>query len=796
MVFILAVLSAKGQREETNSIKGVIIDSSSNSPIPYATVRLKAKDSIASKVYLAKIDGSFVIQKLKIGAYTISISAVGYRDKTITVTILENNTALDLKIIVLERITNSLKNVTVVNSKPVVNRKIDRIAYDVQGDPDNKFQSIFELLHKVPLVSISGNNEITIRGLSGFRVLINGKESALFSSNVAEVLKSMPASNIQSIEIITTPPSNFDSEGFGGIINIVTIKKTNEVYSGRIGVKAAFPDGLAANASGTAIIKKFGISTFASTSQFNSPTTNAQISQYTTLNSPILLEKGNSKANNNLSFAQIISSYEFDTLNLLTLTFGYNNNNGKNYRTNFSQSFVNSTNFIQNYNYSGDNINSSTTTSVGVNIEHHFKKNLNRILTTSYNLSKNKESQNDTNITTGILNYPSYINYQQENKIRNTENTIQLDLTIPIRKVEIDGGIKAILRNNQSDFFNISDTALNQQPAFKISNNFKYQQNVFSIYNSYSFKIGIINIKAGFRIERTEVKSNHTDISPGINQDYSNFIPSISLQRKIGPSSSLTFGYSQRIQRPGIWTLNPFVDTTSPRSISTGNPNLKSSLSNNVEVYYNYYKKISIDFGFSYFSSTNGIEFITTLDTINNINKTTYQNIGSKRKFGFNVSLNYPVTKSLTLIANSNISHIWLTSNYDIYQFSNDGTNSNFYISLSKRFKNNFSTVINANYNDGIILLQGQTNSYFSYSASITKSFFNKWNLSASISNPFKKFRDYTKIINTDNSLQFSTYQRYYRQFYVALSYRFGKLKSSIKQNRHSINNDDVQKGK
>ena len=104
-------------------------------------------------------------------------------------------------------------------------QEVDRISYDVQADPDSKALSVLDMMRKVPLLSVDGNDNIQLKGSGNYKILINGKESALVAKNPSDILKSMPATNIEKIEVITTPPAKYDAEGLSGIINIITKKE-------------------------------------------------------------------------------------------------------------------------------------------------------------------------------------------------------------------------------------------------------------------------------------------------------------------------------------------------------------------------------------------------------------------------------------------------------------------------------------------------------------------------------------------------------------------------------------------
>ncbi|WP_449440364.1 hypothetical protein [Pedobacter steynii] len=207
-----------------HTLKGSLIDSISGKEAAFVTVAVKNANKEVLKTQLSKIDGSFLIDQLVAGRFSVTFASVEYKTKALEISIDPNNPILDLGRIHISPASHQLKDVSIVAARPLIKQEADRITYDLQADPDSKSYSVLEMMRKVPFLSVDADDNVQLNGNSAYRIFINGKPSSLMERNPKDVLKSMPASSIQKIEVITTPSSKYDAEGLAGIINIITNK--------------------------------------------------------------------------------------------------------------------------------------------------------------------------------------------------------------------------------------------------------------------------------------------------------------------------------------------------------------------------------------------------------------------------------------------------------------------------------------------------------------------------------------------------------------------------------------------
>lgn len=795
-------LSAQTPSAAKIEIKGTVTDSSTNQPMPFVTVIVKAPgNNVPLKSGVTKDNGSFDITNLTAGKYQLAITSLGYKAKIVNLPNAVDG-VIDAKNILLAHATGQLKEVSITEAKPLIKQEVDRIGYDVQADPESKALSVLDMMRKVPLLSVDANDNIKLKGNGNYKILINGKESALMAKNPSDVLKSMPATNIEKIEVITTPPAKYDAEGLAGIINIITKKNADQGYNGSINSRFNSVYGPGVNLNATVKQGKFGLSGYIGYgSNGSNDNFNGNTQSFTGTPIAIVQNADNHFTGSN-HYGDAEMSYEIDTLNLITASYqfygGFNNQTNNQYSNTYNGNQVSqqyNLNNTGNYNYQG--------LDAALNYQLGFKHNKDQLLTVSYKYSYSPNKQLNTNVIHNVIGQSGLSNYQQYNDAGNKEHTFQLDYVQPIsKKLNFEAGGKTILRNNYSDFNTSYQNPLTDNYDMNVqARNFNYHQDVYSFYNSYQLKLEKWTAKAGVRAEHTQINADSTAGSKAFDHAYTNVIPSVSVQRSF-KGSSLTFGYTQRIRRPGIYQLNPFVDKTNPKFINTGNPDLQPELNNTFQLTYSNFKKNAITAGLSYAFSSNSIQNVSYSSTqtvggkTDTITTTTFQNLGTNKTLGLNLNFNVSRVKNLNLSINAQVQHVWLKGNYNSSAYSNDGFGGNTFINLGYKFDKGYRLGFNGGYFIGDVNLQGRDGNYMynSYVAGIDV-LKKKGTISLVANNPYSKYYSSHSTTTTAAYSQDAYYNNRYASFAVRLNYRFGKLNTNIKQNQRGINNDDTKGG-
>ena len=834
LLFMFATFAAGWAQKDVApsfTIKGVLLDSLTQEGEPYATIRITKKGvpDKAVKMAVTGANGKFQ-EKLNVpaGDYAISISSIGKAPVVKDFTLKPSTKIIDLGTLYSSEANNELKGVEVVAQKPLVKVDVDKIEYNIEDDPDSKSNSILEMLRKVPLVTVDGEDNVQVNGSSSFKIHVNGKPNNMMSNNPKEVLKSMPANTIKYIEVITSPGAKYDAEGVGGILNIVTVGGGFEGYT------ATFRGNVSNNGAGAgtyAMVKqgKMTISVNYNYDYNNSPRSYSD--NYRENYEPgardekFLESQSSSKSKGNFQHGNLEASYEIDTLRLLTAAFGMyggsnesdNNGNTVMYRTNHEDVA---------YRYRTDSRNKNSWYSINGNIDYQRTswKNKQRMLTLSYKINTQPQTDNSRNVYLDI--FPDeqkeelaerlrLENYHSDGKTNTMEQTFQVDYTTPIGKLHtIETGAKYIFRRNSSDnaLYEAAGGSDNYAYNEDRSSEYRHLNHILSAYAGYTLKYKDFSFKPGVRYEQTIQRVKYI-VGPGedFHTNYSDWVPSVSLGMKIGKTQNLRVGYNMRIWRPGIWNLNPYFNNQDPMSISQGNPDLKSEKSHAFDIAYsNFSAKFNINVSLRHSFGNNGIEMVSRLITNENgeifddnpehmapngAMYSTYDNIGKNRDTGLSLYLNWNASPKTRIYVNGRGSYRDLKS--EAQGLHNYGWNVSCHGGIQHTLPLKIRLSLNGGGSTPYISLQGKGSGYQYYSIGLNRSFLKDDRLTLNLycNNIFEKYRTYNSHTKGDNFISKSSGKYPNRYVGFSISYRIGELKASVKKAARSINNDDVKGG-
>jgi hypothetical protein len=768
------------------TIKGIVLDSSTNRPIGLVTLTLTDNgtgETVRSSA--TKNDGAFELSAPANRAYNLSLTSVGYLPKIIPVPATDSTqdaphrdnapgNPIDLgKILLSGGSSGQLQAVSIVASRPVIRQEIDRISYDVQADPDSKANDALEMLRKVPMVTVDANDVVQLKGSSNFQIFINGKPSALMVASPSDVLKAMPAATIQKIEVITVPPSKFDGEGLAGIINIITLKSTTDGFNGSLFARYNSVFGERGSASVNVSEGRFSLTGLLGLGR-QPMIANNMGSQLTTYSpASVLSQQGQKSDGGNFNNGKADFSYDLDSSHLLTASADF-----------FNRRFNQVTSTYQKLVYAPDSLAESyrllntgpvTTGAMDLGVGDQLKlgRSKDGSLSVTYRYASTSNSQGNT-VTTSESYHYSGSDYTQANSLHTKAHNIELNLIRPIGGWIIEAGAKAILGTNDSYF---SDEAE--------ANDFSYHQNVYSAYNSYQLKLPGWELKGGLRLENTVINSSFSQSQTPIHQNYLNLLPAVSIQRNLTTNSSFTLGFTQRIQRAQASQLNPFVDKSNPSFIVTGNPALRPVVNNIVQLDYSRSAHLSVNLSLDYMFADNPIQNVTQLIS-DTVSESTYLNVGRNQTAGAHLTLNYPLLTRLILILNTQLSHVWLAGTYNSQYYKNDGSQGNAAASARYSFPHQLTASVSFNYKSGFVNLQGTSSSYTYLGFNVIKEFLQKRAmLSITAFSPWSRFSQYSASTITPDFSQYTYNQFYNRNFRFAFNYKFGQLNG----NSHLSNN-------
>ena len=808
-------------------LTGVIIDSVSKKPVEFATVALIDLQTVKPiDGSIADDKGAFTLTRLPEGDFRLRISFIGYRDKIVRGIKINRRDDINLGTILLASDTKTLQAVEVVGQKAMIEEKVDRIVYNADRDIMSKGGDATEVMRKVPLLTVDLDGNVSLRGNSNVRVLINNKPSTIVASSVADALKQIPADQIKTVEVITSPSAKYDAEGSAGIINITTKKTNIEGFSlnldtgfGNRGSNLGLNGNLRTGRMGFSL-GGFGRASYNVKGQFQ----NTQLLKETGRTTDQLAD-----TRNNGIFGQYRLGWDYDfskTSNLsANLRYGTRNN------IQYQDNFLTRTSGPYFPTYSLRNVKTEDLSgTVDANLDYTKRyeakdDGFSKEISVSAQYSRNNRNNN---FIADLLNYtnPGALLGRQQNlnDSYNQETTLQADYQTPIGKRQlIEFGGKGIFRQVESQFsYNLaSGTGPLLTDPSRNANTLNYDQNIAAGYVSYTLTTKTkYSIKAGARFEHTTINANFSQaqrveggtVAGGVDlgiPSYNNLVPSVNISKTLKGGKTVKLAYNRRIQRPGIQFLNPNVNVANPANITRGNPLLSPELTDNFEFSSSaYIKSIYINGSLFYRNTSNAITSIRTTDTtgfgqiINPVLPlpiiTTYSNIGREQAYGLNLFGNATLFSKWQIGGGLETFYAYLANNSNIPSINatNSGWVTSGRVFTNLTIKNGWGAQGFAFIRGRQVQLQGYQGGFAFYSLGVKKDFKNK---RGSIGLAGENFFNHPFIIRSESSspifTQNSVTSLYNAGIRVNFSYKIGKLsfEDQPRKQGKSINNDDVK---
>lgn len=689
-----------------------------------------------------------------------------------------------------------LKEVEIVAQKPLVKMKVDKMTYNVAQDEDSKSSTVLDMLRKVPMVTVDGQDNITVNGSSSFKVYVDGMPNVMFSSNPSMVFKSMPASAVKSIEVITNPGAKYDAEGAAGVLNIVMNKQNTQA--------AQSMNGFNGTVRASAGNKQFGASVFLNGQQGKLSYSANVMTSYnkpgnTTTEMEQIQDNGVSQiltSDNDLktpfTMGSLSLGYQIDDMSALNLTAQVNSMNTKTTGTTYTTMGGAAYGNGFSYGSTTDMKMSRTSFSGSIDYQRFFNKQHTHSLGFTYQLNYSPATTETTNNFLDTSSYIDLTNRYSENKDKTTNHIFQLDYSLPIGIGQtLNLGSKLQLHDATSD----SKYYLKDVYDPSTSSEYEYKNTILAGYGEYVGNWEKFGLKAGLRYEYTwqDVKyqlGNGQDFSTG----YGSLVPTASMQYNLGVGSNIGLTYNMRISRPGISYLNPYVDKSNPIALFYGNPDLDVEKAHNISLVYNAFtQKLMVNLNLHHNFVDNAISQYSFYDD-NNLLNTTYGNVVKSHQTGLSGYVSYLLTKNTRLFFNGAVNYIDLRST--VLNQKNNGWTANVMGGVQQTLPWDLKLSAFVISSTKSYTLQGWSSGFNLITASLSKSLLkNKLNLSVSG----------LMGLNKGGNLSIETYSRgkdftsrnavkvpiYGVTFTV--SYTFGNAKIVQKQHQSRVQNDFIE---
>lgn len=795
--FVMILMSFSSVVMAQTTVKGLLMDETLGENEPFATVRVfkagKSEKPVA--MFLTDENGQFSQEIKGKGQFDIVFSSVGKEDLRKTVA-LEGKGILNLDTLYIKENATMLKGVEIVAQKPLVKMEVDKMSYNVAEDEDSKSNTVLDMLRKVPMVTVDGQDNITVNGSSSFKVYVDGMPNVMFSSNPSMVFKSMPATAVKSIEVVTNPGAKYDAEGAAGVLNIVMNKQDPNAAQSMNGF-----NGTVRASAGT---KQLGGSVFINGQQgkltysanvmtsYNKPgTTETELEQ--------LQDNGNSqlmKSTNDVktpfTMGSLTLGYQIDSMSVLNLTAQVNSMSIKSNGNSTTTIYGNSNGNSFSYGSTTDMKNSRTSFNGSIDYQRFFNQDHTKSLSLTYQLNYSPATTETTNLFNTESSIIDLANRYSENKNKTTNHTFQLDYTMPLGKGQtLSFGSKLQLHNASSDAKYYVKDVYDQNS----SSDYEYKNSILAGYGEYAGNFNKLGIKAGLRYEYTwQNVEYHLGNGDDFKKNYGSLVPTASLQYTLSQGSNLGLTYNMRISRPGISYLNPYVDKSNPIALTYGNPELDVEKNHNISLVYNLFTpKLMVNLNLHHNFVDNAISQYSFYDS-NDLLNTTYGNVVKRHQTGLNGYVNYLMTKNTRIFFNGGLNYVDLRS--DALNQKNSGWTFNAMVGLQQTLPWNLKLSAFAITSTKNYTLQGWSGGFNLLTASLTKSLL-KDKLSLSVSGliglnnggninieSYNSGKDFTSHTNVKVPISGVTF---------TVSYTFGNSKLKTRQHTSRVENDFIE---
>ncbi|HEX8427086.1 TonB-dependent receptor domain-containing protein [Hymenobacter sp.] len=802
-------------RAQSGAVRGTLFDAATNQPLPFANVvLLRTQDSSFVAGAQTTESGAFALEKLAVGTYTMQATVIGYRSGRRVVTLTAAAPVAQLGTLRLRSTATQLKEVKVEGERAPVTANLDKKVVNVAKDLTAVGGTATDVLQNVPSITVDQSGSVSLRGSGSVTIFIDGKPTGAAGGGQSTSLDQIPASSIESIEVITNPSSRYDAEGSAGIINIILKKERkdglNGLASANVGTKDKYNTSVSLNyhkgnwnVFGSYDFRQDRRTGYGSLRQTTVDALRDSLTQELTGETRTLdLVQNRSGVNYNTSHAVRLGvDYSFTPTQTLTFLVQprYNEQSAIediiSRQTNRSASdapmYLGTNN---RYNTSGG---SNRSADISLDYRHTWTEHKGRELTANV-LYTPISSGNNLNSNLYYLLDGQSPTQQQAFRDRIDQGSGQVDYVRPFgEKGRLETGAKSVWRQYDSDY----QFSSSEQLIFDPSNRFVYKELVQAAYGTYGNAAGKFSYQGGLRVEQTNTRGEQRATGEQFTRSYLNLFPSAVLAYDLAEEQRLQLAYSRRVNRPDDDDLNPFTDRSDPLNLSTGNPLLLPEYIHLVELGHQktFGKATTLSSTAFYSVETQTIkrlrEVITDPLTGNQVTNTSEVNLGDEINYG------------LELVGATELTSIWkLNANGSafrrIIKFSGPQTeinNSNFV--YTARINSTVSPTkkldmqVSVNYRSPVVTAQGRRQTSFNTDVAVKQSVLkDRGSITLRVSDIFNTQRfNFTAYGPGLESV--SGNKRETRIAFLGFTYRFGQNGAENKNQRRPEANSDSNGG-
>jgi len=805
MLVLFAAFTMNATAQTTAKVSGTIQDDAGKTLASTTVSLLRAKDSGLVKVAITNKEGHYEFINIKEGRYLLSVTSVGF-GKKFSNTFDLTASGLELPVIALAQASKDLSNVTVTARKPFIETKIDRTVVNVEASPSSAGSTALEVLEKSPGITVNSDGIVSLRGKAGVIVMLDGKPTYLSATDLANLLKNMPASQLDQIEIMTNPSSKYDATGNAGVINIKTKKGRAAGFNGSYTIGA------------TTSIYRLGNTTYLmpkSQNSFNFNYRKDKVNFFGNYNPNFMrgrgtmvlernfwkngVKEGSSDQETRFQFAnsnhtlKLGMDYYADKKNVFGIVASGFLFDGHPTPTTVQTLRDASGNVTSRMISNTDNDIKNKNLTLNLNWKHTFDST-GKEFTTDFDYVRYANTSdmvlgtdfyNPAGQQTGSLllrgHLPSDINIY----------SLKSDLTIPYKNGRFEAGIKSsfVTNDNEVDYRRqLSDKSWAIDAR---SNHFIYDENINAAYVNANKQLGKWSVQGGLRVENTNAKGYQVTNDSTFKRNFTNLFPSAFLSYAADKNNTLTLSYSRRITRPSYQDLNPFVFFLDSLTYRVGNPFLMPQFTHNMELSYAFKSRLIITTNYNHTNDV--ISQILRQNTAEKITYLTSENVAKFRNMGVSITAPIPVAKwwnanLFTNIFNNRYEGVYDNEPIDISftSFSANMTNS---FTLKPGFTAELSGFYRHKGVDQLTVVEPLYQMSVAFQKQIMQ---NKGTLRLNIRDPFawQRFKGHNRYGDIDMTFLNIPDTR---QVTATFTYRFGKSTPQSQPRRRSSSSQEEQ---
>ena len=787
--FIISSVYASDFSEES-LVKGKVLDADGKQPLQYATVSLlnSKNDSIVDGTITDHL-GVFKIKNVYPGTYNLKISFIGYKPMIINDVIVDSKkNSVDLGEIKLSVTSETIDEVEVFADQSPVTFEVDRKVIHVNQQDISSSGTAVNILENYPSVTVNIDGTVSLRGSSSFTVLVDNKPTVLDPS---DVLNQIPASTIQSIEIITNPTAKYDSEGISGIINVMLKKNKLEGVSGLIKANG----GMYKNYGGDFLVnfKKEKVNLFVDINLNNrgieGKLKDTRRNNYSDTIYYVMSNGKYDRIRRSMS-ARGGMDFELDSSNNISLEVVAGNwfSGGKTQLD--YESYTNPVSFNNNYLSKEEPSKEGNFYNVDINYLHNFAKKGHKISSLFYFDRRDLEDKTENSLS----DYNNIISGTKSVESGPLDSyDFQIDYTLPFSsESKFEAGYKTEISNynKQSEVYQYNTNVLDYELDSNYLFNAKYDKSIHSLYSSFSGGFNSLKYQLGLRAEYTNRSITQSNTNETNSIERIDYFPTVHFSYNLNENRQFMLSYTRRVRRPKDWQLEPFYTWKDAYNLRIGNPALKPQYINSYELsFINKWKNNSFSVDAYYRVTNNSIESIQEIIG-EDLYSTTYYNIGSDKSLGAEIMLSMEIFRWWRYYLSGNIYNYYLEWEIENEEFTRESFN--WTGRLYNTFKVGKTTRIQLAmvYNSPTVTVQGDNKGYFMTNASVRKEFFKDFSASLDVQGIFGFF-ERSKTYETDNFYVNNYIKPYTPIINLSVSYKIRNYKNNRKQKNLDMDNGE-----